>query len=97
MTGEQWRGMGFGVLVHAVRFGLIMGALWLAPLVGITGWYMGLFANALCSIYAAVLITHYRLWKAVGIRRLWRGRTAALFLLVPWRNRWLGSCPTGLH
>lgn len=73
-----------------------MGALWLSPLVGITGWYMGLFANALCSIYAAVLITHYRLWKAVGIRRLWRGRTAALFLLVPLAESLAWILPDGL-
>lgn len=96
MTGEQWRGVGFGVLIHAVRFGVIAGALWLAPLVGITGWYMGLFANVLCSIYAAVLITHYRLWNAIGIRRLWKGRTAALFLMVPLAESLAWILPDGL-
>lgn len=96
MTGGQWRGAAFGLLVHGVRFGLIMGALWLAPLLGITGWYMGLFANALCSAYAAALITRYRLWRTVGIRRLWRGRTAALFLLVPLAESLAWVLPDGL-
>ena len=96
MVAEQWRGVGFGVIIHALRFGVIVGALWIAPLVGITGWYMGLFANGLCGLYAAVLITHYRLWNTIGIRRLWHGRTAALFLLVPLAESLAWILPNGL-
>jgi membrane protease YdiL (CAAX protease family) len=50
----------------------------------------------LCSIYAAVLVTHYRLWNAIGIRRLWKGRTATLFLLVPLAESLAWILPDGL-
>lgn len=83
MMREQWRALRFGVTVHAVRFVVIAGALWIGPLLGISGWYLGLFANVMCSIYAAALITHYRLWNIIGMWQPWKGRTAALCLLIP--------------
>lgn len=70
--------------------------LWLAPLLGITGWYTGLFVNVLCALFAAGLVTWFRLWKQIGFTTLWRGRTAALLLLVPLTEALLWMLPTGL-
>ncbi|WP_166876372.1 CPBP family intramembrane glutamic endopeptidase [Salinibacterium sp. ZJ450] len=82
MSERQRRDILFSVAVHGGRFVVIMLGLWLAPVIGITGWYMGLFANALCCIYAAVLVTRLGLWKRIGFLTPWRG-WLALAALVP--------------
>lgn len=82
MGNQQWRAVGFGVGVHAARFGVIMVTLAVAPLLGISGWYLGLAANAACVIFAAALVTGRKLWRASGILVAWRG-PRALLLLVP--------------
>ena len=70
--------------------------LWIAPLLGITGWYMGLFVNVLCALFAAGLVTWFGLWKRIGFTTLWRGRTALLLLLVPLAEALLWLLPSGL-
>ncbi|WP_306366557.1 hypothetical protein [Nocardiopsis sp. CC223A] len=47
----------FAVTVTVARFLVISLALAAAPLIGITGWYMGLFANAVCVVFAVALVT----------------------------------------
>ena len=81
MTVDRWRALGFGAAVHVLRFGVIMGALAFAPLLGISGWYLGLAANFACVLLAVVLVTVRGQWRASGLFSLWRGRTAALFLV----------------
>ena len=83
MSGQRWRDLAYGVGVHVARFGVIMLGLFVAPLLGITGWYAGLFVNVLCAVFAAALVTHLRLWKRIGFTTWWRGRRAALLLIVP--------------
>ncbi len=82
MGPDEQRAVWFGVAVHLVRFGIIVAGLWVAPLMGITGWYMGLFVNVLCCLYAAALMTRYGLWRASGLFTLWRGLAATLLVLV---------------
>jgi len=96
VSPDQQRALSFGVVVHLVRFGIIVAGLWLAPLVGITGWYMGLFVNVLCGLYAAALMTHYGLWRASGILTLWRGGTAAALVLVLLAEALFWILPDGL-
>lgn len=86
----------FGVMVHAGRFAVIMLALWVAPVLGIGGWYMGLFANVACCAYAVVLVSYYRLWHVIGFTVLWRGRVAAVLLLVPLMEALMWILPRGL-
>lgn len=81
MTGDRWRALGFGAAVHVLRFGVIIGSLSFAPLLGISGWYLGLFANIACVVFAIVLMTARGLWRASGLFSGSRGRIAALFLV----------------
>lgn len=69
------------VAIQLARFGLIMGALAIAPDLGINGWYQGLFANAVCSLFAAAVVTWLGLWRRSGILTLWRSKRAAILLL----------------
>jgi len=96
MGPDQQRAVWFGVAVHLVRFGIIVAGLQVAPLIGITGWYMGLFVNVLCCLYAAALMTRYGLWRASGLLTLWRGRTAALLVLVLLAEALFWMLPDGL-
>ncbi len=77
MTASS-RALAFAVGVHLLRFGVIVGGLELAPLIGITGWYAGLFVNALCVLLAAGLVTCLGLWHRIGIAVAWRGWAALL-------------------
>lgn len=88
--------LGFGIGVHVARFGVIMLGLLIAPLIGITGFYAGLFTNVLCVVFAAGLVTYLGLWQRIGFTTAWRGRTAALFLLVPLGEALLWLLPDGL-
>lgn len=90
------RDLVFCAAVHLVRFGIIIGGLAVAPFIGVTGWYAGLFVNVLCSLFAAALVTHYRLWARIGFTRVWAGRAAALFLLVPLAEALSWLLPAGL-
>lgn len=81
MTLDRWRALGFGAGVHLARFAVILLALGVAPLLGVSGWYLGLAANVACVIFAVVLVTRLGLWKNSGILVAWRGRTAGLFLV----------------
>lgn len=96
MPGPRWIDLSYGVGVHAARFGVIMSGLLLAPLLGITGWYAGLFVNVLCAGFAVGLVTYLGLWKRIGLTTRWRGRTAALLLLVPLGEALLWLLPNGL-
>jgi membrane protease YdiL (CAAX protease family) len=96
VTHDRWRAIGFGLGVHVLRFGVIMGALAVAPLVGISGWYLGLAANVVCVIFAVVLVSVRRLWNRSGLFSLWRGRTALLLLLPFVIEALLWAVPGGL-
>ncbi len=96
MTADRWRALGFGAAVHALRFGVIVGALAVAPLLGISGWYLGLAANFACVVLAVVLVTVRGQWPASGLFSLWRGRTAALFLVPFVIEVLLWAVPNGL-
>jgi membrane protease YdiL (CAAX protease family) len=86
----------FGVAVHAARFAVIVLALWVAPLLGITGWYMGLFANAVCAVFAIALVTYFRLWRTTGFLTASRGRVAILLLLILIAEALIRAFPDGL-
>ncbi|WP_197517535.1 CPBP family intramembrane glutamic endopeptidase [Microbacterium karelineae] len=73
--------LAFAVAVHVARFLLILAAIGIAPLIGVTGWYIGLFANVVCAVFAAILVSVLGLWRRSGMFRLWRSWTALLFLL----------------
>ena len=51
------------------------------PLLGVTGWYVGLFANVVITGLAAWLMTRRGLWRATGMLTGWRSGAAALALL----------------
>lgn len=70
------------IAIHLARFGVIvLGSSVLAPALGISGWYIGLFTNALCVLFAVVLVSALRMWRFAGLRTLWRSRVAALWLV----------------
>lgn len=96
MTIDRWQVLGFGAGVHLLRFGVIAGALALAPLLGISGWYLGLAANVACVLLAVVFVTARRQWRRSGLFSLWRGRTAALFLIPFVAELLLWAVPSGL-
>lgn len=70
--------------------------LFLAPLLGISGWYAGIFVNVLCAVFAAGLVSYLGLWRRIGFTTWWRGRTAALLLIVPLGEALLWLFPAGL-
>lgn len=96
VADHPYRAVGFGIGVHVARFGVILLGLEIAPLLGITGWYAGLFTNTLCVVFAAALVTYLGLWRRIGVTTLWRGRTAGLLLLVPLGEALLWLFPDGL-
>ncbi|HXH33464.1 MAG TPA: CPBP family intramembrane glutamic endopeptidase [Plantibacter sp.] len=96
MTVDRWRALGFGAAVHLLRFGVIMGALSFAPILGVSGWYLGLVANIVCVLFASVLVTARGLWRVSGLFSMQRGRTAALFLVPFILEVLLWMVPNGL-
>jgi hypothetical protein len=96
MTTTRGSDLAFGVAVHLGRFSVILGGLALAPLIGVQGWYAGLFVNLLCCLSAAGLVTYFGLWSRIGITRLWAGRTAALFVIVLLLEALVWILPAGL-
>ncbi|WP_147394336.1 CPBP family intramembrane glutamic endopeptidase [Arthrobacter cheniae] len=88
--------LAFGAAVHVGRFGVILGGLALAPLIGIQGWYAGLFVNVLCCLFAAGLVTYFGLWSRIGITRLWAGRAAALLVVLLLLEALVWILPAGL-
>jgi hypothetical protein len=97
MTGDRTRAIGFGAAVHLARFGVIVGALAVAGALGVSGWYLGLAANAACVLFAAALVTWRRLWRVSGILVAWRGRSALLLLLPLLAEVLLWAVPAGLE
>ena len=75
---------------------MIILGLAVAPLLGIGGWYQGLFVNVLCGLFAVGLVTYLRLWRKVGFTTLWRGRAAGILLLIPLSEALLWMLPAGL-
>jgi membrane protease YdiL (CAAX protease family) len=94
---DRWQAVGFGVAVQAARFGVIMGALAIAPVLGISGWYLGLAANVACVVFAVVMVSVRGLWRTSGLLVVWRGRTAALLLLPLVVEVLLWAVPAGLE
>ncbi len=86
----------FAVGVHLARFAVIVVGLAVAPLLGITGWYAGLFVNVLCTLFAATVVTWQGLWSVIGLTTLWRGPLPALLLLVPLAEAVSWTVPDGL-
>ncbi len=95
VLAAPWRALGVAVAAQLGRFGVIVLGLALAPLVGIFGWFAGLFVNALCCLYAAALITGSRSWRSIGFLTPWRGWVAALLLLVPFAEALSWVVPDG--
>ncbi|WP_158685218.1 CPBP family intramembrane glutamic endopeptidase [Microbacterium halophytorum] len=92
MTTKEWWGrkrasrspfvaVALGIAIQLARFGVIVGALAVAPMVGVSGWYAGLFANVACVLFAVALVTVLGLWRGSGSARWWRSPLAALWLL----------------
>jgi uncharacterized protein len=75
------RALGTAVLVHAGRFAVILAGLGLADLLGIHGWDSGLFVNALCVVYAVVVVTLLGRWHSIGLTL--RASRVAVMALVP--------------
>ncbi|WP_418906697.1 CPBP family intramembrane glutamic endopeptidase [Glutamicibacter endophyticus] len=69
------------VSILVARFVLIQLALWVAPWLGITGWYAGLFANFWCVVAALILVRWLQLGHGQGVMLLWHSRRAAVWLL----------------
>jgi hypothetical protein len=93
---DQWRAIGFGSAIHLARFCVILATLALAPLVGVSGWYLGLTANVACVVFAVVLVSVRGLWRTSGLGVAWRGRRALLLLLPLLVEVLLWAVPTGL-
>ena len=72
-------------------------ALVVAPIFGVSGWYLGLTANIACVVYAAVLVTVRRQWRTSGILVAWRGPGAAVILLVLVAEVLAWAVPAGLE
>lgn len=77
-----WRGLVAAVAVQLGRLALIVTASYVLPLVGVRGWDVGLVVNALCCVYAVVLVTACRLWRESGLTRV-RVAPIALVALIP--------------
>jgi membrane protease YdiL (CAAX protease family) len=97
MRTDRARAILFGVVVHAARFGVIVGTLAAASAVGVSGWYLGLTANVACVVFAAALVTWRRQWRASGMLVAWRGRTAFVFLVPLVGEVLLWAVPSGLE
>lgn len=87
----------FGVLVHAVRFLIILATTSIVPMFGITGFWQGLAANVACSIFAAALVTHQGLWGSSGFFTVIRSPLAVLALLPFVIEAVLWTVPGGLR
>jgi len=86
----------FGASVHLVRFGIIFVGSTVAPYLGMTGWYSGLFVNLLCAAFAIALVTRYRLWGRSGFLTPWRGPAALAFLSLLVLEALIRLAPSGL-
>lgn len=97
VTKDRWGALGFGLVIHLARFGVIMVTLVVAPLFGISGWYLGLAANIACVVFAAFVVTVRGLWRTSGVLVLWRGRVALLLLLPLLAEVLSWAVPAGLR
>lgn len=88
--------MVLAVLVHLLRFAVIVVSLWVAPRIGITGWYAGLAANIACCALAVTLMTRLKLWRSTGFLTLVRSRWAGLALVPFILEALLWAAPGGL-
>ena len=77
----SWRPVLDGIGITVMRFGLMLATLQGARLVGIEGWYQGLTANIVVTIFAFALMTGRRLWRSSGFTTGWRSWIATLALL----------------
>lgn len=74
--------MAFGVAVHLARFAVLYATLLVAPLLGISGWWLGFAATVMCTVFAVAAVSAYGLWRHVGLSVVPPGRLA-LLALVP--------------
>lgn len=81
MRRKRISALALAVAILLARLLVILAAIEIAPLLGIHGWYIGLFANALCVVFAAAVLTWLRLWRGNGLGVLWRGWPALLFVI----------------
>lgn len=97
MPHSRVRALAFAVVVHVGRFAVLILTLFVAPIFGISGWYLGLTANVACVVYAAVLVTVRRQWRMSGILVAWRGPGAAIILLLLVAEVLAWAVPMGLE
>jgi len=95
-VGDKSRAIAFGASVHVARFGVIMLTLAVAPIFGVSGWYLGITANVACVIFAAVLVTVRGLWRTSGLFTAWRGPVAVVLLLPLLAEALAWAIPFGL-
>lgn len=90
------RAVADAVAVQVGRFVVLFAAVTVAPLVGVSGWYIGMTANVACTAYAVVLMTRRRLWSVVGWSWRPRGRASVLWLTPFIVEALLWTLPAGL-
>lgn len=93
----RWRAAGAAVGMHLGHFAVIMLGIAVAPLLGVTGWWIGLFVNVLCVVYAVALVTALRLWPVVGLLTPGRWGRGMWILLVPVVELLAWALPDGLR
>ncbi|MGY1857993.1 CPBP family glutamic-type intramembrane protease [Modestobacter sp. SYSU DS0290] len=84
------------VAVHLGRFLVVLVTLELSGALGVSGWYLGLVANAAATGYAVALVTRRRLWRAIGATTVWRSWAAALTALPLLAEALSWAVPGGL-
>lgn len=60
----------FSVLLTLLRFALIQVSIMLAPWFGFRGWFIGLFANLTCTLFALSIVAAWHWWEEAGILSL---------------------------
>ncbi|WP_111766461.1 CPBP family intramembrane glutamic endopeptidase [Nakamurella deserti] len=96
MDSPRRRALGAAVTVQVSRFLVLYATVLLAPLVGISGWFVGLAANVTCTVFAVVLVTRYRLWHRIGWSWRPRGRRSLPWLAPFLVEALLWTLPAGL-
>lgn len=77
------RAVTLAVAVHLARTAVILGGVAVLPLLGLSGWWVGLGVNVLCVAYALAVGAAFGVLGRSGIGRWWGGRAAALVVMLP--------------
>lgn len=96
MQNTRVGAVAFGTAVHLARFAVLYATLLVAPLLGISGWWLGFTATVMCTVFAVAAISAYGLWRRVGVSMVPPGRFA-LLALVPFAAEALAwAVPSGI-